>query len=260
MSRTAMSPARGLRAHCGHGGTTRSRHADHDLARSVPAAVRMAHLAPGYHDSMTDITALVLSCSLKKSPTPSSSELLGTQVLEALQESGRSSGTQVSGEVVRVVDHGVRFGVTLDEGDGDGWPGIRAKMLAADVLVLATPIWMGQPASVCKMVLERLDAELSETDEQGRYLTHGKVAVVAVVGNEDGAHHTTAELLQGLNDVGFSIAANASTYWVGEAMQAVDYNDHDETPEKTAGTTATAAGLALHLATLLKEHPLPAQS
>lgn len=208
---------------------------------------------------MSVTRVLVLSCSLKKSPAPSSSELLGTQVLEALQASGETQGVQVSGEVLRVVDHGVAFGVSTDEGHGDGWPAIRSKLLAADVLVLATPIWMGQPASVCKVVLEPLDAEVSETDEEGRFLTHGKVAVVAVVGNEDGAHHTTAEVLQALNDVGFSVAANASTYWVGEAMQAVDYNDHDQTPEKTAGTTAMAASYALHLSRLLKDHPFPAQ-
>lgn len=208
---------------------------------------------------MSALHTLVLSCSLKRSPAPSSSELLGTQVLQAMTTSGASAGVEVSGEVLRVVDHAVRFGVSTDEGDGDGWPMIRAKLLEADVVVLATPIWMGQPASVCKMVLERLDAEVSETDGKGRFLTHGKVAVVAVVGNEDGAHHTTAEVLQALNDVGFSAAANASTYWVGEAMQAVDYNDHDETPVKTTGTTAMAAQYAVHLATLLKQHPFPAQ-
>ena len=209
---------------------------------------------------MTSITALVLACSLKKSPAPSSSQLLGTQVLDALKQAGGTAGIDVAGDVVRVVDHDVHFGVSTDEGDGDEWPSIRAKILAADILVLATPIWMGQPASVSKLVLERLDAEVSETDDEGRYLTHGKVAVVAVVGNEDGAHHTTAELFQALNDVGFTIAANASTYWVGEAMQAVDYNDHDETPEKTAGTTQMAAQYALHLANLLKQSSYPAQS
>ena len=73
-------------------------------------------------------------------------------------------------------------------------------------------------------------------------LTFGKVAMVGVVGNEDGAHHTIAECLQALNDTGFSIAASAGTYWVGEAMQGTDYQDHDETPEKTASATTTAGG------------------
>ena len=125
-------------------------------------------------------------------------------------------------------------------------------------MVIATPIWMGQPGSVSKMVMERLDAELSETDEEGRMTTYGKVAVVAVVGNEDGAHHTSAELFQALNDTGFTIPAAGVTYWVGEAMQAVDYNDHEETPEKTAGTTKTVAANAAHLAALLKPASYPA--
>ncbi|WP_134741939.1 NAD(P)H-dependent oxidoreductase [Nocardioides sp. 503] len=201
---------------------------------------------------MTDLRALVLSCTLKPSPAESSATLLGTQVLHALSSHG------VTGEVVRVVDHQVSFGVTTDEGSGDAWPVLRRKMLDADILVIATPIWMGQPASVCKMVLERLDAEISETDDQGRMLTFGKVAIVAVVGNEDGAHHTVAEVLQALNDTGFSIPANAGTYWVGEAMQATDYQDLDETPEKTASTTKTAAANAAHLARLLKNEEYPA--
>jgi multimeric flavodoxin WrbA len=200
---------------------------------------------------MTTLQALVLGCSLKRSPAPSSSELLGREVLAALADH------DVDGELIRVVDHDVRFGVSTDEGDGDGWPAIRAKILAADILVLATPIWMGQPSSVSKMVLERLDAELSETDDQGRLLTFGKVAVVAVVGNEDGAHHVTAEVFQALNDVGFTIPAAGSTYWVGEAMQTVDYDQAGPKPDTTGKATAGLAASAAHVARLLKESSYP---
>lgn len=199
----------------------------------------------------SSLRALVLCCSLRKSPSESSSELLGLRVLEALR------GHAVDGDLVRVVDQPVAFGVSTDEGDGDAWPEIRRQVLAADILVLATPIWMGQPSSVCKMVLERLDAELSEKDDQGRMLTSGKVAAVAVVGNEDGAHHVSAEVYQALSDVGFTIPANGVTYWVGEAMQSTDYQDLDPEPEKTAATTATLAGNAAHLAALLKAAPYP---
>ena len=198
------------------------------------------------------ITALVLNCTLKPSPERSSTQLLATQVLEALEQHG------AEGEVVRVVDHGVRFGVSTDEGEGDGWPGIRERMLDADILVVAAPIWMGQPSSVCKMVLERLDAELSETDDEGRLLTYGKVAMVAVVGNEDGAHHVIAECLQALNDTGFSVAANAGTYWVGQAMQTTDYQDLDPSPEETTSATRSAAANAVHLARLLQDAAYPA--
>ena len=198
-----------------------------------------------------DLTAVVLVGTLSPSPARSSSELLGRQVLEAMAPLG------VTGTVIRLVDHDVRPGVEADMGPGDAWPAIRARILAADILVLATPIWMGQPSSVTKRALERLDAELSETDDQGRLLTYGKVAAVAVVGNEDGAHHTSAELFQALNDVGFTVPAAAVTYWVGRAMEGVDYQDLDETPETTAGTTATLAVNTVHLARLLRAAPYP---
>ncbi|GAA4382044.1 flavodoxin family protein [Nocardioides caricicola] len=205
---------------------------------------------------MTDASlhALVLVCTLKPSPAESSSQLLAEQVVAELEKHG------ASGEIIRVVDHDVRFGVSTDEGDGDGWPAIRAKLLASDILVIATPIWMGQPSSVCKMTLERLDAELGETDDEGRMLTEGKVAMVAVVGNEDGAHHTVAEVLQGLNDTGFTAASTAGTYWVGEAMQGTDYLELEKTPEKTASATEAAVRNAVHLARLLRDSPYPASA
>ncbi|MEV4283014.1 NAD(P)H-dependent oxidoreductase [Actinoplanes xinjiangensis] len=131
-------------------------------------------------------------------------------------------------------------------------------MLAAQILVIATPIWMGQPSSITKMILERLDAELSEADDQGRPSMSGKVAVVAVVGNEDGAHHVAAEVFQALNDVGFTVPAAGSTYWVGEAMQTLDYQDAGPKPDTTGAATATLAANAAHLAHLLAENPYPA--
>lgn len=200
----------------------------------------------------TDLRAVVLVGSLKSSAEPSSSELLGRQVLDALAEHG------TTGSVVRLADHDVRPGVEVDMGDGDAWPGIRQQILDADILVVATPIWMGQTSSVTKRALERLDAELSETDDEGRLLTYGKVAAVAVVGNEDGAHHVSAEVFQALDDVGFSLAPNAVTYWVGRAMEGVDYKDLDEVPEKVAAATATLAANTAHLARLLREAPYPA--
>jgi multimeric flavodoxin WrbA len=200
------------------------------------------------------LRALVLNCTLNPSPAESSTAVLASEVIDALGEH------DVTSELVRVVDHSVRFGVSTDEGDGDEWPAIRRKLLDADILVIATPIWLGQPSSVCKVVLERLDAEISETDDEGRMETFGKVAALAVVGNEDGAHHVTAEVYQALSDVGFTVPANAVTYWVGEAMQATDYKDKDPRPEKTAQTTKTLAANAAHLARLLAGSPYPPSS
>jgi multimeric flavodoxin WrbA len=199
------------------------------------------------------LSAVALNCTLSSSPTQSSTELLTQQVLDQL------AVHDVSGELIRVVDHDVRPGVSLDEGSGDGWPRIRERIVGADILLLATPIWLGQHSSICQRVLERLDAELSETNENGQPSLYGKVAIAAVVGNEDGAHHVSAILFQALNDVGFSIPAGGVTYWNGEAMHGVDYRDLDRTPDETAATTATLARNAAHLAGLLKGQAYPAE-
>ena len=197
------------------------------------------------------LRALALVCSLKPTPAPSSSDLMARQVLEELAKHG------VTGDVVRVVDHDVKPGVEVDMGEGDAWPAIREQMMAADILIVSTPTWVGHMSSVAQRVLERLDGELSETDDTGRPLITGKVAVTAVVGNEDGAHKITADLMQGLNDMGFTIPAQGGTYWNDEAMGSRDYNDLDETPEAVASTTATLAENAAALARALKASPYP---
>lgn len=197
------------------------------------------------------LRALVLNCTLSPSPTASSTDKLAQEVLGALSEHG------VEGSTVRVVDHDVRPGVELDMGDGDEWPSIRAQVMAADILVLATPTWVGQHSSVAQRVFERLDAELSETDDEGRLQTYGKVAVVVVVGNEDGAHHVSAVAYQCLNDVGFTIPAAGVTYWNGEAMHGTDYLDLRSPRERTASATRSLAANAAHLAALLRAKPYP---
>ena len=202
-------------------------------------------------NSPAPITALALVCTLNPSPAESSSDLIARQLLDDLAKH------DVGGHTVRVVDHDVKPGVQLDMGDGDAWPQIRAQMIDADILIISTPTWMGQQSSVCQRVLERLDAELSETGSNGQPLVAGKVGLAAVVGNEDGAHHISAVLFQGLNDVGFTIPAQGVTYWNGEAMHSTDFKDLDETPDVTASTTATAAANAAHLARLLRASNYP---
>jgi multimeric flavodoxin WrbA len=199
-----------------------------------------------------ELTALALVCTLKKSPESSSSELLATQILDELGAHG------VTGKSLRLVDSHIAFGVTADEGDGDEWPGIREQILAADIVVVTAPTWVGQLASPGQQLLERLDAELSETDSKGRPSLYDTVAVVGVVGNEDGAHHITAQLFQGLGDLGFTVPAQGSTYWNDVAMGSRDYQDLPETPQSVADATKALAANAAHLAGLLKEHNYPA--
>jgi multimeric flavodoxin WrbA len=165
----------------------------------------------------------------------------------------------VETETIRLADHNILPGVTSDEGPGDAWPDIRKTILDADILILGTPIWMGQPCSVAKRALERMDAFLEEKDEQGRMISYGRVAAVAVVGNEDGAHHVSAELYQALNDVGFTIPANAVAYWVGEAMGSTNFVDLDDVPEVVTTTVDMLARNTVHLAGLLKEKQYPGE-
>ncbi len=200
----------------------------------------------------TDITALTISCSLKPSPAASSAELLGTQIGAELAKLG------VTGESVRAVDHAIAPGVQTDMGPGDEWPALRQKVLDADILVFVTPTWLGQQSSVAQRVLERLDAELSETDDQGRPILFDKVALAGVVGNEDGAHHIVGILYQSLSDVGFTIPAQGCVYWNGEAMQSTDCNELDATPDSVAAAMTTAATGAVHLARCLRREGYPA--
>ncbi|MHA7282511.1 flavodoxin family protein [Arthrobacter sp. TMS2-4] len=201
---------------------------------------------------MADLSAIALVCTLTPSPDPSSTELMAQHILDEFKGHGVRTSS------LRVVDYDVKRGVKTDMGNGDQWPTIREQILAADILVLATPIWMGHPCSVAQQVLERLDAELSETDDEGRPSMYGKVATVAVVGNEDGAHKTIADMMQGLNDIGFTLPAQGGTYWVGEAMQTVDFKDLAQVPDPVASTNSGLARNATHLAAYLTREQYPA--
>ncbi|MEL1250559.1 flavodoxin family protein [Aurantiacibacter gilvus] len=198
-------------------------------------------------------TAIAINCSLKSSDGEASST---DAMISVLAEAFGEHGVELS-ETLRMADYDIKPGVTSDEGEGDDWPALREKILAHDILVFGGPIWMGQISSIAKRVLERMDAFLGETDERGRMPSAGKVAVAAIVGNEDGAHWSTAQLFQSLNDTGWTVPANAACYWVGEAMGATDFKDLDEVPDKVTMVAGMAASNAVHLARLLKDSSYP---
>ncbi|MDO9416327.1 flavodoxin family protein [Pararhizobium sp.] len=201
------------------------------------------------------LKALALNGTLK---TSRSSEKSSTaHMLELIANA--LTAFDVETETIWLADLNIKPGVTSDEGEGDDWPAIRTKILAADILLMGTPIWMGQPGSVCKRALERMDAFLDETDDQGRMVSYGKVAAVAAVGNEDGAHHVSAELFQALNDVGFTIPANGVAYWVGEAMGSVNFVDLKDTPKAVKTMVSMLARNTAHLAQLLKAKQYPGE-
>lgn len=199
------------------------------------------------------LKALAINCTLKVDASEKSS----TDAMIAVLEKAFAKHDVTISETVRVAALDIKPGVTSDEGDGDEWPSLRTKILAHDILIFGGPIWMGQIGSVAKRVLERMDAFLSETDDAGRMPSYGKVAVVAIVGNEDGAHFSSAQLFQSLNDVGWTIPGVAACYWVGEAMGSVDFKDLQATPDKVIETAKMVASNASHLAGLLKANPYP---
>ena len=199
------------------------------------------------------LRAQPINCTLKaKSGATSSTDAM----IDLLAAELRKADVEVA-ETIRIAAHHVPPGVSSDEGDGDEWPEIRRKILEADILIFGTPIWMGQASSVAKRALERMDAFLDETDEAGRMPSYSKVAIAAIVGNEDGAHAASAQIFQSLNDVGWTIPAVACCYWVGEAMGSVDFKDLKATPRVVTRTVKMVAGNAVHLAALLKAHPFP---
>ena len=201
---------------------------------------------------MSSLTAAAINCSLSAKGRKSSTDAM----IAVLAEHFADHDVKVA-DPIRIAAHHVKWGVSSDEGDGDDWPKIREAILAADILIFGTPIWMGQPSSVAKLVMERMDAFLEETDEAGRMPSYSKVAVAAIVGNEDGAHHVCAELFQALNDVGWTIPAVAGCYWVGEAMGSTDFKDLEHRPRMISKTAKMVASNAAHLARLLKASPYP---
>lgn len=202
---------------------------------------------------MARLKALALNCSLKANAAVKSST---DAMIEVLERAFVEHDVEVT-ETVRVAACEIKNGVTSNEGPDDDWPLLRSKILAHDILIFGGPIWMGQISSVAKRVLERMDAFLSETDEAGRMPSYGKVAVAAIVGNEDGAHFSSAQLFQSLNDTGWTIPAVAACYWVGEAMGDKDFKDFATTPEKVEKTAKMVASNAAHLAGLLKGSQYP---
>jgi multimeric flavodoxin WrbA len=196
--------------------------------------------------------AVILNCTLKPSPDASNTEALARVVIDALE------AEDVTTETVRVVDHDVRPGVENDMGDGDEWPAIREKVLGAEILVIATPTWLGKPSSVAQRVLERMDALLADTDDDGRPVAYNRVAGVVVTGNEDGAHHVISEIAGGLIDIGFTVPGQAWTYWNKGPGPGPSYLEADEGKDWSAQTGRAAASNLLAVARALAERPVSA--
>jgi multimeric flavodoxin WrbA len=202
---------------------------------------------------MAELDALMLNCTLKASPQVSNTEALLQRVAEILH------GLECETEIVRVVDHHVPFGVESDLGEGDEWPRILDKIIAADILIVGTSIWFGVRSSVCQMVIERLDGTYNDTNEVGQYPLYNTVGGVVVTGNEDGAHDAAGTTLFNLVHLGCAIPPNADCYWVGDSGPGPSFIEADGW-NQSAYTRKTASWMAhnvVHLARILRERPIP---
>jgi len=196
--------------------------------------------------------ALLINCTLKASPEKSNTEALAEVVTDAL----RKEDVEIAS--VRAVDHLIPPGVESEMGEGDEWPGIRRQILDSEILVFATPTWLGRPSSVAQRVLERMDAMISETDEEERPVAYNRVAGVVVTGNEDGAHHVISEVAGALGDIGFTIPGQAWTYWNRGPGPGDDYLESDAGKEWSHSTGKAAASNLLAAARALQANPIPA--
>ncbi|WP_330280958.1 flavodoxin family protein [Streptomyces sp. NBC_00588] len=196
--------------------------------------------------------ALIVNCTLKKSPEPSNTEALATVVAERLAEHA------VKVTHVRAVDLDIAPGVVTDAGGGDEWPGVHEQLLEAEILIVASPTWLGRPSSVAQRVLERMDAMMSETDDQERPVAYNRVAGVVVTGNEDGAHHVISEISGALADIGYTIPGQAWTYWHLGPGPGPDYLEEQRGRDWSHSTARAMADNLYGVAQALAATPLKA--
>lgn len=202
-----------------------------------------------------NMKVLFLNCTLKKSPETSNTEAFIKNAAKLFKEH------DIKTETLRVVDHEVKFGNTSDEGKGDEWPKILKKIKAADMLVIATPIWRGDRSAVAKLVNERMDGIMEEgNDKNGQFPTYNKVAGVMVDGNEDGAKKAISSIVFDLAEQGFSIPVNGFCYYVGKAGPGPSYIEaQGDKHEFTNNMMLLMVHNMIHLANVLKKAPYKTQ-
>ncbi len=221
----------------------------------------MVKLTPQQEESCTnppadysDLKALFLNCTLKKTGTLSHTEHLMDVSMEIMRRNG------VGVDYLRAVDFTLPFGVYPDMTehgwDSDDWPQILEKVMAADILVIGTPIWLGEESSVCRVVIERLYGNSAILNDAGQYAYYGRVGGCLVTGNEDGVKHCAMTVLYALQHLGYSIPPQADAGWIGEAGPGPSYADEGSGgPENdfTKRNTTFMTWNLMHLARMLKD-------
>jgi multimeric flavodoxin WrbA len=202
----------------------------------------------------SDLTALFINCTLKKSPSLSHTQGLMDISMHIMREQG------VAVESIRAIDHDLAIGVWPDMTehgwDVDAWPAVYKKVQEADILVLGTPIWLGEKSSVCSHVIERLYGNSSQLNDHGQYAYYGKVGGCLITGNEDGVKHCAMNILYSLQHLGYTIPPQADAGWIGEAGPGPSYLDEGSGgPENdfTNRNTTFMTWNLLHVARMLKD-------
>lgn len=202
----------------------------------------------------SDLRALFINCTLKRSPEVSHTQALGDRAIAIMQRNG------IEVDTLRAVDHRIATGVWPDMTEHgwehDDWPAIHERVMAADILVLLSPIWLGEKSSVCTQVIERLYGNSHLLNEHGQYAYYGRVGGCVITGNEDGAKHCSMNILYSLQHLGYAIAPQADSAWLGEAGPGPSYLDpgsggpgNDFTNRNTTFLTWNV----MHLARMLKD-------
>ncbi|MFU8821091.1 MAG: flavodoxin family protein [Gammaproteobacteria bacterium] len=208
--------------------------------------------------SYADLRAVFINTTLKRSPEPSHTETLMTVSQEIMKAQG------VAVEHIRAADFvlapGVQPDMTEHGFDKDDWPGIFAKVKRADILVIGTPIWLGERSSICSSVIERLYAQSAQLNDKGQYVYYGKVGGCLVTGNEDGIKHVAMGVLYALQHLGCTIPPQADAGWIGEAGPGPSYGDPRDDGSRvgfdnefTQRNTTFMTWNLLHMARLLKD-------
>jgi len=207
----------------------------------------------------SDLSALFLNCSIKYDGSQSHTMKLMRRAAGIMETEG------VAVELVHLLDHEIAFGMETDLTEHgrarDDWPQIQAKIVAADILVLGTPIWLGVKSSVCTLAIERMYASSGERNDRGQYLYYGKTAGCVVTGNEDGVKACAMEVLYAMSHIGYTVPPQADCGWIGEAGPGPSYGDTIEGSDAPAGydndftnrTTTFMAWNLMHAARMLRD-------
>lgn len=178
----------------------------------------------------TALNAMYINCTLKKSPQKSHTETLMRTAQRIMQKEG------VNLDAIRLVDHEVAHGIYPDMTEHgwkrDEWPDLFKRIISADILIIGSPIWLGQKSSVAKKLIERLYAMSDQTNEKGQYIFYGKVGGCIITGNEDGVKHCGMDILYSLQHLGYTIPPQADCGWIGEIGPGPSYGDSEWEGEK----------------------------